>query len=134
MRCIMIALFTLAANVSNAWAWGDTGHRVVCEIAFRISAPEIRTEIRRLIQMDSEFDFFRDSCIWPDHPRKRGRGRDASYLAPPAQSRTCGFPAYGSHRGYLTLNLCRGQGWMIRGRGSHCRAISFILGQSNLSR
>jgi hypothetical protein len=28
-----------------------------------------------------------------------GRGRDASYLAPPAQIRTCGFPAYGSHLG-----------------------------------
>jgi hypothetical protein len=28
-----------------------------------------------------------------------GRGRDASYLAPPAQNRTCGFPAYGSHLG-----------------------------------
>ena len=27
------------------------------------------------------------------------RGRDASYLAPPAQIRTCGFPAYGSHLG-----------------------------------
>ena len=27
-------------------------------------------------------------------------GRDASYLAPPAQIRTCGFPAYGSHLGY----------------------------------
>src|ERR1700730_9962122 len=28
------------------------------------------------------------------------RGRDASYLAPPAQIRTCSFPAYGSHLGY----------------------------------
>src|SRR3984957_9030862 len=28
------------------------------------------------------------------------RGRDASYLAPPPQIRTCGFPAYGSHLGY----------------------------------
>jgi hypothetical protein len=28
------------------------------------------------------------------------RGRDASCLAPPAQIRTCGFPAYGSHLGY----------------------------------
>src|SRR3984893_10006199 len=27
-------------------------------------------------------------------------GRDASYLAPLAQIRTCGFPAYGSHLGY----------------------------------
>ena len=30
------------------------------------------------------------------------RGRDAHYCAPPAQSRTCGIPAYGSHRGCLT--------------------------------
>jgi hypothetical protein len=28
------------------------------------------------------------------------RGRDASCLAPPAQFRTCDFPAYGSHLGY----------------------------------
>src|SRR5205814_8007992 len=28
------------------------------------------------------------------------RGRDASYLSPPARIRTCGFPAYGSHLGY----------------------------------
>jgi hypothetical protein len=31
---------------------------------------------------------------------KTRRGRDASYLAPPAQIRTCSFPAYGSHLGY----------------------------------
>jgi hypothetical protein len=37
-----------------------------------------------------------------------GRGRDASYLAPPAQNRTCGFPAYGSHLGSkrLTFAAC----------------------------
>ena len=33
------------------------------------------------------------------------RGRDASYLAPPAQIRTCGFPAYGSHLGCVTANF-----------------------------
>jgi hypothetical protein len=31
--------------------------------------------------------------------RKNGRGRDASYLAPPAQIRTGGIPAYGSYLG-----------------------------------
>jgi hypothetical protein len=35
------------------------------------------------------------AAIWQEF-----RGRDASYLAPPAQIRTCGFPAYGSHLGY----------------------------------
>jgi hypothetical protein len=34
------------------------------------------------------------------------RGRDASYLAPPAQNRTCGFPAYGSHLGCVTADCC----------------------------
>jgi hypothetical protein len=38
----------------------------------------------------------RASFTW----RPSFRGRDASYLAPPAQIRTCGFPAYGSYLGY----------------------------------
>src|ERR1039458_3765078 len=33
------------------------------------------------------------------------RGRDAHYWAPPAQNRTCGFPAYGSHLGCMTARL-----------------------------
>ena len=37
--------------------------------------------------------------IAPQQTTER-RGRDASYLAPPAQIRTCSFPAYGSHLGY----------------------------------
>ena len=32
-------------------------------------------------------------------------GRDARYWAPPAQNRTCSFPAYGSHLGCLTAGL-----------------------------
>jgi predicted transcriptional regulator len=38
------------------------------------------------------------------------RGRDAHYCAPPAQNRTCGIPAYGSHLGCLTAKRCSGQG------------------------
>ncbi len=32
-------------------------------------------------------------------------GRDAIFIAPPAQNRTCGFPAYGSHLGCVTAKL-----------------------------
>ena len=47
-------------------------------------------------------------CTAPGLPTRRwavpgfrcGRGRDACYHAPPAQIRTCSFPAYGSHLGY----------------------------------
>jgi hypothetical protein len=59
------------ALCGNACAWGDTGHKIVCDLAFRLAAPETRAEIRRLIKMDTEFDFFADACTWPDHPRKR---------------------------------------------------------------
>ena len=38
------------------------------------------------------------------------RGRDASYLAPPAQIRASGIPARGSHLGYLTAKRTSGQG------------------------
>src|SRR6201993_4262445 len=34
------------------------------------------------------------------------KGR-AFHRAPPAQNRTCGFPAYGSHLGCVTANACR---------------------------
>ena len=38
------------------------------------------------------------------------RGRDASYLAPPAQNRASGIPARGSHLGCLTAKRTSGQG------------------------
>ena len=37
-------------------------------------------------------------------------GRDVHYWTPPAQIRTCGFPAYGSHLGCLTAKRSLGQG------------------------
>src|SRR6476646_3088051 len=49
------------------------------------------------------------------------RGRDASYLAPPAQIRTCGFPAYGSHLGCVTAK--RTQGSNCRKRSSACDTL-----------
>src|SRR5713226_7023574 len=39
-------------------------------------------------------------AAWSVDRLGRWRGRDASYLAPPAQIRMCSFPAYGSHLGY----------------------------------
>ena len=70
-RHIILALVVLFSFSSNAWAWGDEGHKIVCEIAMRLAVPSTRAEIRRLIKTDTEFDFFSDSCTWPDHPRKR---------------------------------------------------------------
>ena len=61
--------------------------------------------------------------------RRLRRGRDASYLAPPAQNRTCGFPAYGSHLGCVTANRSLGQGWRMFGFGSQSFASCVIRAQ-----
>jgi hypothetical protein len=87
MARLALVLATFFAMTCNAWAWGDEGHRIVCEIAMRLAVSSTRAEIRRLIKTDSEFDFFSDSCTWPDHPRKRAAehfinlARDSSGLA-----------------------------------------------------
>src|SRR5215472_22137 len=54
------------------------------------------------------------------------RGRDASYLAPPAQIRTCDFPAYGSHLGCVTAKRSLGQGWRMIGFGRKSSA-NFVI-------
>jgi hypothetical protein len=92
MRVVPVALSSLLLFSGNAWAWGDTGHKIICEIAMRSAAPSTRAEIRKLIKLDSEFDFFSDSCTWPDHPRKRP---DEHFLNLPRSSdgltsETCG--------------------------------------------
>ena len=53
-----------------------------------------------------------DSAVSGDRHggRRPDRGRDAHHWAPPAQNRTCGFPAYGSHLGCLTAKRALGHG------------------------
>jgi S1/P1 Nuclease len=54
-----------------AWAWGDLGHKIVCQIAFQELNDKARAEVIRLIALDEKFDSFTDACTWPDHPRQR---------------------------------------------------------------
>src|SRR6478609_4843591 len=71
MRMILLAIFGFASMCSHAYAWGDEGQKIICELAFRLSAPDTRAAIDKLIQSDDEFSTFSDSCICPDHPRRR---------------------------------------------------------------
>jgi S1/P1 Nuclease len=48
-----------------AWAWGDLGHKIVCQIAFQELNAKARAEVVRLIALDSTFDSFTDACTWP---------------------------------------------------------------------
>lgn len=71
MRLILVAIIGFFSCTGSAWAWGDQGHTIICEIAMRLAKPSTRAELRKLIKTDDEFDYFRDSCTWPDHPRQK---------------------------------------------------------------
>ncbi len=69
--CTLLAMLAFILVGGEARAWGDLGHKVICEIAFRLVQPDTQAAINRLMQLDTEFKTFSDSCIYPDHPRIR---------------------------------------------------------------
>jgi hypothetical protein len=64
-------VLVVLSAASSAEAWGDVGHKVVCEIAFQELTDRTRAEVVRLIRKDPEFRTFSESCPWPDHPKQR---------------------------------------------------------------
>jgi hypothetical protein len=75
MKWLVVVVLTIVASMAgaprDAWAWGDEGHKVICEIALRLVQPNTRAEIQKLISTDERFNSFSDACTWPDHPRQR---------------------------------------------------------------
>ena len=88
LRIIVSLMSAVGASAvtSGAHAWGDMGHKTICEIAMAKVKPSTRAAIIKLINADGEFESFSDACTWPDHPRKRAEehfvnlARDASAL------------------------------------------------------
>ena len=66
----LVILFGLL-GARDVYAWGDTGHQIICEIAFQELNPQARTQVKQLLQHDPDFTLFSKACTWPDHPRKR---------------------------------------------------------------
>jgi hypothetical protein len=48
-----------------ALAWGDMGHRIICEIAFQELEPTARERVKAMIRRDPEFDTFAEACTCP---------------------------------------------------------------------
>lgn len=68
LRSLPLAAVALLSLCSNVRAWSDPGHKIICEIAFRLAQPDTRAAIQKLIDSDTEFKIFADSCVYPDHP------------------------------------------------------------------
>jgi hypothetical protein len=63
-------LWLLVLMPSFACAWGGTGHRVACQIAYDELLPEARAELDRLLALDPNFESFADSCLFADQPER----------------------------------------------------------------
>jgi hypothetical protein len=46
MRYVLPIMLALVFQCSNAFAWGDVGHKIVCEIANRLAQPDTRAAVR----------------------------------------------------------------------------------------
>jgi hypothetical protein len=56
MRPVLLVLVVLLPISSDAWAWGDQGHKVICEIAMRMVQLSTRAEIQKLMSNDERFE------------------------------------------------------------------------------
>ena len=105
--CLALSLIFIG-SASPVWAWGDLGHRVICQIAFQELNDTARNEVIRLIALDATFDSFTDACTWPDHPRKRADEHFIN-LARTVQtitSPTCPVAQSASSRPFLSIWKC----------------------------
>ncbi|MGB8604770.1 S1/P1 nuclease [Bradyrhizobium sp.] len=71
LRGLLFAALAFVSLCGDAQAWSDPGHKIICEIAFRLAKQDTRAAISRLMESDTVFKTFSDSCVFPDHPRIR---------------------------------------------------------------
>ena len=53
-----------------AFGWGETGHQVVCQIAFDELTATAQREVERLLDLDPDFESFVESCLFADSPER----------------------------------------------------------------
>ena len=71
----------LSQQAVGVLGWGETGHRVICEIVYQSLSIEAQNEVDRLISLDSDFESFAVSA--KKHPRlDRARQRDSRQTPP----------------------------------------------------
>jgi hypothetical protein len=69
--CAGVILLCGLLAAQDVAAWGDTGHHIICEIAFQELIPQARARVIQLLRQDPDFQLFSKACTWPDHTRTR---------------------------------------------------------------
>jgi len=78
MRKLFVLLSLIVVSTSNAFAWSQEGHRIVCRIAYDLLTPEEQQKVDALTKgyktpADTELQIggFPDACIFPDEARAK---------------------------------------------------------------
>jgi len=65
--CWLVAIVASAfAAASGAHAWGDAGHRIICQLAYLELTPAAKAKVDALMALDPKFHTFASGCTWPD--------------------------------------------------------------------
>ncbi len=81
MRIFCLCL-ALAFSVP-VFGWGETGHEVVCEIAYRELTPTAREKVTELIETDPDYSSFAASCNWADDSAQKEKRRPEHFINVP---------------------------------------------------
>jgi hypothetical protein len=131
MRFMLIVGLAVVGFCGEAQAWGDEGHKIVCEIAFRLAQPDTRAAVRKLIRSDTEFDTCSESCVFPDHPRKRASEHFINLPRNTSGLTSDDCPAADKERAYRDPERFEDFGVQVReaGRPPHRAEVSGTLGR-----
>jgi hypothetical protein len=85
---VVILLSAVTVPPTSAWAWGNEGHRIICQIAFERLTPAAKTLVSNIFadrtevkdpfancsscvndKLDGRFMTFQEGCIWADESR-----------------------------------------------------------------
>lgn len=88
MRKIWVVLALLVLCASNAFAWGQDGHRIVCRIAYDLLSAKEKHEVDALVKdyktppgTDLQIESYPDACIFPDEARSKAVKAEADKVA-----------------------------------------------------
>lgn len=80
MKFQMGVAAVLLVVAGECQAWGQFGHVVICEIAYREMTPTAREELNRLLEVHGEYTSFNRACLEADHfPRTRPSAHFVNY-------------------------------------------------------
>jgi S1/P1 Nuclease len=67
-----LPMLLIAAISPNVLAWGPSGHRIVCQIAWQLLLPSVREQIDAAAER-AGYQTFAQSCVWADSIRSDPR-------------------------------------------------------------